>query len=153
MTSGPAADPQDLTGLIDPERLRAYLAEKLPGGSAADAPLQIRRHEAGYSNETFFITQGTRGDRQWVMRRPPRGELLPTAHDVLREYRVLSGLHGTAARVPKPLLACDDVSVIGAPFYVMERVDGEVIREELPPPFDPPAVRRRIGDELIDALV
>ncbi|MHB8574794.1 MAG: phosphotransferase family protein [Dehalococcoidia bacterium] len=149
MTSQPATDPQDLTGLIEPDRLRVYLAENLPDGSA-DAPLEIRRHEAGYSNETFFVT---RGERRLVLRRPPRGELLPTAHDVLREHRVLSGLHGTAARAPKPLLACADTSVIGAPFYVMERVEGEVIREELPAQFEPMAERRRIGEEIIDALV
>src|SRR5947209_7539439 len=118
-------DPQDLTGLIDdPERLRAYLEEKLPAGRDAGAPLVIRRHEAGYSNETFFID---RGDQHWVLRRPPRGELLPTSHDVLREHRVLSGLYGTKVRAPKPLVACEDTSIIGAPFYVMERVDGVVV--------------------------
>jgi aminoglycoside phosphotransferase (APT) family kinase protein len=142
------AGPQDLTGLIDVERLQAYLDEKLPGD--VEAPLAIRRHEAGYSNETFFIH---RGDQRWVMRRPPRGELLPTSHDVLREYRVLSGLYGTAARVPKPLVACDDLSVIGAPFYVMEQVDGEVIREALPAAVSTDAERRRMGEEMIDALV
>jgi aminoglycoside phosphotransferase (APT) family kinase protein len=138
----------DLTGLVDVERLREYLAEKLPGDT--DAPLALRRHEAGYSNETFFIQ---RGAQRWVMRRPPRGELLPTSHDVLREYRVLSGLTDTAARVPKPLVACEDLSVIGAPFYVMEQVDGEVIREQLPAAYSPVAERRRMGEELIDALV
>jgi aminoglycoside phosphotransferase (APT) family kinase protein len=131
-------------------RLRAYLRERLPGGPAPDADLQLQRHEAGYSNETFFVQ---RGDQRWVLRRPPRGELLPTSHDVLREYRVLSGLYGTAARVPKPLLACEDSSVIGAPFYLMERAEGLVIREDLPPVFDPPAERRRLGEEMIDALV
>ncbi len=136
--------------LVDPARLRAYLREHLPGGSAPDAELQLQRHEAGYSNETFFIQ---RGEQRWVLRRPPRGELLPTAHDVLREYRVLSGLYGTAARVPKPLLACEDATVIGAPFYLMERVEGLVIREELPVAFDPSTERRRLGEEMIDALV
>jgi aminoglycoside phosphotransferase (APT) family kinase protein len=88
-----------------------------------------------------------------VLRRPPRGELLPTAHDVLREYRVLSGLHGTRTRLPRPVVACADAGVIGAPFYLMEHVDGVVVREELPPAFDAAEQRRRIGEEMIDALV
>jgi aminoglycoside phosphotransferase (APT) family kinase protein len=138
----------EFPGLIDRPNLTRYLKERLPGD--AEAPLEISRHEAGYSNETFFIT---RGSQHWVMRRPPRGELLPTAHDVLREYRVLDALVGTAARIPRPVLACDDPSVIGAPFYLMERVDGVVIREELPELFDPVEERRRIGEEMIDALV
>ncbi|MGH2589099.1 MAG: phosphotransferase family protein [Dehalococcoidia bacterium] len=139
----------DLTPLIDIPNLTRFLRERVPGPDA-DAPLEIDRHEAGYSNETFYIT---RGAQRWVMRRPPRGELLPTAHDVLREERVLSGLAGTAARIPRPVVACDDPAVIGAPFYLMERVDGIVIREELPEVFDPVEQRRRIGEEMIDALV
>jgi aminoglycoside phosphotransferase (APT) family kinase protein len=129
--------------------LTSYLRAHVPGEDA-DAPLAIRRHEAGYSNETFFIR---RGGQRWVLRRPPRGELLPTAHDVLREYRVLAGLHGTAARVPRPVIACEDTAVIGAPFYLMEHVEGVVIREELPPAFDASEQRRRLGEEMIDALV
>jgi aminoglycoside phosphotransferase (APT) family kinase protein len=72
---------------------------------------------------------------------------------VLREYRVLAALEGTAARAPRPVVACADPSVTGAPFYLMEHVEGVVVREELPPAFDSPAQRRRIGEELIDALV
>lgn len=139
----------ELTGLVDVPRLTAYLRAQVPGPDA-DAPLLVERHEAGYSNETFYLT---RGGQRWVLRRPPRGELLPTAHDVLREYRVLSSLAGKGVRIPTPVAGCDDPSVIGAPFYVMERVDGEVIREEVPAAFDPPAERRRVGEELIDALV
>lgn len=138
----------ELEGLIDVAALTRYLRERVPGD--IDAPLEIRKHEAGYSNETFYIT---RGRQHWVMRRPPRGELLPTAHDVLREYRVMSGLQEAAVRVPRTIVACDDLAVIGAPFYLMDRVDGVVIREELPAVFDPPAERRRLGEELIDALV
>lgn len=138
----------DFAGLIDIERLSAFLSEQIPGVDP-DAPLLVGRHEAGYSNETFFLT---RGSSQWVLRRPPRGELLPTAHDVLREYRVLSALAGKGVRAPRPVVASDDLSIIGAPFYLMEREDGVVIREELPPLFDPVAERRRIGEEMIDAL-
>jgi aminoglycoside phosphotransferase (APT) family kinase protein len=86
------------------------------------------------------------------MRRPPRGVFLPTAHDVLREYRVMSGLQSSGVRVPHTVLACDDPSIIGAPFYLMDRVEGEVIREEMPAALDTPEERRRISEELIDAL-
>jgi aminoglycoside phosphotransferase (APT) family kinase protein len=137
----------DLAGLIDVPNLTRYLAERLPGN---DAPLHVEKHEAGYSNETFYIT---RGDERWVMRRPPRGVFLPTAHDVLREYRVLTGLHGSGVRAPRTVLACEDPAVNGAPFYLMERVDGTVIRETMPSPLDTPEERRRISEELIDGLV
>jgi aminoglycoside phosphotransferase (APT) family kinase protein len=86
------------------------------------------------------------------MRRPPAGPLLPTAHDVVREYRFLAALHGRA-RVPRPLAVCEDLSVIGAPFYLMERTRGIVIRTEIPAAYDDPAGRRRIAEEMIDALV
>ncbi|MGE3601188.1 MAG: phosphotransferase family protein [Dehalococcoidia bacterium] len=138
----------EFPGLLDIPTLTRFLRERLPGDG--DAPLAISRHEAGYSNETFFIS---RGARQWVLRRPPRGELLPTAHDVLREFRVLEALTGTVARIPQPVIACDDEAVIGAPFYLMERVDGVVIRDELPDLFEPVEQRRRIGGEMVDALV
>ena len=146
------ADPEPGTWnleLVNVENLTRFLRERVPGPDA-DAPLQVSKHEAGYSNETFYIS---RGGEHWVMRRPPRGELLPTAHDVLREYRVLAGLVGTRARIPRPVIACEDPAVIGAPFYVMERVDGIVIREELPDVFEPLDERRRIGQEMIEALV
>lgn len=109
----------------------------------------MARHQAGHSNETFFLT---RDGLEWVLRRPPRGAFLPSAHDVLREFRVLDALKRTSARVPRTLLACEDESIIGAPFYVMEKVDGVVIRSELPQVFTEPE-RARIGQELVDALI
>jgi len=139
----------ELSGLIDVPRLTAFLRATVPGPDAG-APLRVTRHEAGYSNETFFVS---RGDARWVLRRPPRGALLPTAHDVLREERVLAALASTGVRAPRSVIACSDLSVIGAPFYLMERVDGVVIREELPPAFDAMEERQRLGTEMIDALV
>lgn len=136
---------QDLSHLLDVARLEAYVNERVPG---ADGSLSVQKHVAGFSNETFFVT---RGSERWVMRRPPNGPLLPTAHDVSREYRFISALWGKA-RVPRPVLHCEDTSVIGAPFYLMERVDGIVIRGELPPQFDTPQARRRITEELVDTL-
>jgi aminoglycoside phosphotransferase (APT) family kinase protein len=103
----------------------------------------------GHSNVTYALR---RGGADLVIRRPPRGPLPPSAHDVLREARVLRGLEGRAP-VPRVLAVCDDPSVIGAPFYVMERVDGEVVSETVPPVLDTEACRRRMGEELVDALV
>lgn len=103
----------------------------------------------GHSNVTFAVQ---RGDDRVVLRRPPRGPLPPSAHDVLREARVIGALSGRA-RVPEILAVCDDPAVIGAPFYVMAMVQGDVIVDELPPHLDDPAERRRVGEELVDALV
>ncbi|MCS6925597.1 MAG: phosphotransferase family protein [Candidatus Binatia bacterium] len=133
--------------LIDLPALERFLQQHFP---SQEGELVVEKHEAGYSNETFYVSWGP---HRWVLRRPPRGELLPTAHDVLREYRVLCALAPLQVRVPRPVLACEDRSVIGAPFYLMERVEGVVIHEQLPLQFTAVEERRRIGEELIDALV
>jgi aminoglycoside phosphotransferase (APT) family kinase protein len=88
-----------------------------------------------------------------VLRRPPRGPLPPSAHDVLREARLLRALESTPVRVPRVLVTCDDPAVIGAPFYVMERITGEVITDTIPAALDNPVERSGLADELIDALV
>jgi aminoglycoside phosphotransferase (APT) family kinase protein len=136
---------------VDPEALRAYLARALPDPALEPAsPLAIERIRGGHSNETFYIT---RGSQRWVLRRPPRGPLLPTAHDVGREYRVIGALAPTAVPVPRPLLYCEDASVIGAPFYLMERVPGVAIRATLPPAFAAdPAALRGLSETLVDTL-
>jgi aminoglycoside phosphotransferase (APT) family kinase protein len=100
----------------------------------------------GHSNVTYVIG---RDGGEWVLRRPPRPPLPPSAHDVLREAFLLKALEGTAVRVPKVLATCDDESVIGAPFYVMERVHGDVLTTRMPADLAPDTV----ADELIDALV
>ena len=135
-----------LPPLIDEQRLQRYLAGRIPG---ADLPLRVERVFGGHSNETFYIG---RGDQEWVLRRPPRGPLLPTAHDVLREYRVLKALNSTNVATPRVLLACDDASITGAPFYLMERKYGIVIRDELPTYASDAAGCRAISKALIDAL-
>jgi aminoglycoside phosphotransferase (APT) family kinase protein len=88
-----------------------------------------------------------------VLRRPPRPPLPPSAHDVLREARLLTAIQGTQVRAPLVLATCDDESVIGAPFYVMECVEGDVMTSHVPPALDDERSRGRIGEELIDALV
>lgn len=138
-----------LPPLVDEERLREYLARRIPARDAKDEPLRIERVHGGHSNETFFIG---RGSEEWVLRRPPRGPLLPTAHDVLREYRVLKALNTTNVPTPRVILACDDVSIIGAPFYLMERLFGLVIRGELPSFAGDAAGRVALSRSLIDAL-
>jgi aminoglycoside phosphotransferase (APT) family kinase protein len=133
--------------LVDQAALAGYLREHLPDGGT---DLELERHRAGHSNETFFLRWG---DLDLVLRRPPRGAFLPTAHDVGREHRVLAALASTGVRAPRPVLWCEDLSVIGAPFYLMERVRGRVIRDRLPPPFaEHPEARAAIGDEMIEAL-
>jgi aminoglycoside phosphotransferase (APT) family kinase protein len=101
----------------------------------------------GHSNVTFALSTGV------VLRRPPRGPLPPSAHDVLREARLLRALEPTDVRTPKILAVCDDEQVIGAPFYVMELVEGEVITDSVPAALDDDGQRRRIADELVDGLV
>ncbi len=144
MRSAPELEP-----LVDEAALTSHLQERF--AELADRPMSVERHMAGHSNETFFVRAG---EREWVLRRPPRGAFLPTAHDVAREYRVLSALSDTPVRAPRPVLFCDDTSVIGAPFYLMERINGSVIRDRLPEPFaSDESMREGLGNELVDALV
>ena len=117
--------------------------------SGLDAPDDLTAEPIGdgHSNVTFALSTGV------VLRRPPRGPLPPSAHDVLREARLLRALAPTDVRTPKILAVCDDEHVISAPFYVMELVEGEVITDSVPAALDDDAQRRRIADELIDGLV
>jgi aminoglycoside phosphotransferase (APT) family kinase protein len=118
-------------------------------GNGLDAPDELTAVPIGdgHSNVTFGLSTGV------VLRRPPRGPLPPSAHDVLREARLLNALDPTPVRAPTVLAVCDDESVIGAPFYVMEEVEGEVITDSMPEALDTPDERGRVADELIDALV
>jgi aminoglycoside phosphotransferase (APT) family kinase protein len=128
------------------EPLMAFLDEHdLGEGEIVATPIG-----EGHSNVTFLIR---RGEAEMVLRRPPRPPLPPSAHDVLREARLLRALRDTPARVPIVLAVCDDAATIGCPFYVMERIEGEVIVASIPPVLDTPGERRRISEELIDALV
>jgi aminoglycoside phosphotransferase (APT) family kinase protein len=116
-------------------------------GLAAPLDLEATPIGEGHSNATFELSTGV------VVRRPPRGPLPPSAHDVLREARLLRALEPTPVRVPRVLAVCEDREVIGAPFYVMERIAGDVVTGALPGQLDNPLERARIADELIDALV
>ncbi|MFJ9623434.1 phosphotransferase family protein [Streptomyces sp. NPDC101181] len=133
---------------IDPERLRAHLDRALPG--LVSGPLEARLIEGGRSNLTYVVGDGA---GQWVVRRPPLGHVLATAHDMAREHRVISALHPTAVPVPEPLLLCEDDTVTGAPFYVMEYVAGTPYRtaEQLAP-LGPERTRAAVLG-LVDTLV
>jgi len=115
-----------------------------------DGPIQATPIGEGHSNVTYLIE---REGCAIVLRRPPRPPLPPSAHNVVREARLLRALRGTPARVPEVLAVCEDEATIGAPFYLMERIDGEVIVASVPTALDTPAQRKRIGEELVDALV
>jgi aminoglycoside phosphotransferase (APT) family kinase protein len=108
---------------VDLDRLAAHLAEHRP--ELAAGPLRARLIAGGKSNLTYLLRAG---DREMVLRRPPLGHVLATAHDMAREHRVISALAPTGVPVPAALLFCADEAVIGAPFYLMEKVDGEVYR-------------------------
>jgi aminoglycoside phosphotransferase (APT) family kinase protein len=136
---------QELAPLI----VRGPLAEFLDRSGLGSGEIEAERIGEGHSNVTFLLR---RDGERLVLRRPPRPPLPPSAHDVLREARLLTAVEPTAVRAPRVLAVCDDESVLGVPFYVMEEVHGTVITDTLPEPLDEPEQRRRIGSELVAAL-
>jgi aminoglycoside phosphotransferase (APT) family kinase protein len=116
-------------GIPSPTRLEAWISENLDGGGPAELS-DITLIAGGRSNLTYRLTlaNGPGEPRHIVLRRPPLGHVLPTAHDMSREFRVLSGLTGTQVPVARPLAMCADTEIIGAPFYLMAYVPGSVLR-------------------------
>jgi aminoglycoside phosphotransferase (APT) family kinase protein len=142
---------EEAAGLeLPPLLVRRPLEAYLDAHGLGSGPIEAEPVGQGHSNVTYLIT---RGDTELVLRRPPRPPLPPSAHDVLREARLLAAIEEADVRTPKVLLACDDQSVIGAPFYVMERVIGDVVVTELPDTLQAEADRRRASEQLVDALV
>jgi aminoglycoside phosphotransferase (APT) family kinase protein len=140
--------PEEAAALaLPPLLVRRPLERFLDEHRLGDGPLEAEPLGEGHSNVTYLIR---RGGGEWVLRRPPRPPLPPSAHDVLREARLLTAVEHADVRTPRVLATCGDEAVIGAPFYVMERVHGHVITAELPPALD--GERARIGSELVDAL-
>ena len=134
---------------FDHGRLAAYLRGKIAG---AEGPMEVKQFRGGHSNLTYMLRFGS---QEWVMRRPPLGPLAPTAHDMNREYRVLSRVWRVFPPAPRAVLLCEDSSIIGAPFFVMERRRGILIRmrEPLPPELGTdPVTFRRISEVFIDTL-
>jgi aminoglycoside phosphotransferase (APT) family kinase protein len=143
---------QDIAGVIRPgeeldlARLEPYLRSHFPGLAGT---LVVRQFPSGHSNLTYSVTLG---EKEMVLRRPPFGSKVKTAHDMGREFHVLEKLHASYP-APKPLLHCTDESVIGAPFYIMERVHGVILRRDLPAGLDfSPPVARRLSESFIDNL-
>ena len=143
--------PQEAARLEPPPLLvREPLEGFLDACGIGTGRAEAERIGEGHSNYTFLVRRGA--DRV-VLRRPPRPPLPPSAHDVLREARLLRALENTPVRVPRVLAVGDDEAVLGVPFYVMEEVPGSVVTTEIPAALDTPAQRRRIAEELVDALV
>jgi aminoglycoside phosphotransferase (APT) family kinase protein len=127
--------------------MRPRLGGLSPG---AGASLTVLQFPNGSANLTYLLRLG---DRELVLRRPPMGEIAPGAHDMKREYKVLSRLWRHFDRAPRAYLFCDDPAVLGADFFVMERRRGEVVREGIPEAMrGHPAVGRRIAFALVDAM-
>jgi len=126
---------------VDLPRLRAYLDSA--------GPLRAELIAGGRSNLTYVVTDGT---SEWVLRRPPLGHVLATAHDMAREHRVLTALADTPVPVPETYVLCPDSDVLGAPFYLMEKVDGTVYRTALQTERLGAERATAIAHELIDVL-
>jgi aminoglycoside phosphotransferase (APT) family kinase protein len=139
--SDPAPDGVDLA------RLQRYFDEHVDG--ALDAPLHATLISGGRSNLTYSISDGA---HEWVLRRPPLGHVLPTAHDMAREFRVITALADSPVPVPRALAFCDDNDVNGAPFYVMELVDGRILRTQKELEALTPEDARRCSEVLVDVL-
>jgi aminoglycoside phosphotransferase (APT) family kinase protein len=134
---------------IDDDALALWLKPRLPG---IEGPIAVEQFPGGHSNLTYLLRFG---DRELVLRRPPVGSQVKTAHDMGREYRVLSRLHAVYPKAPRALLHCDDSEVLGAPFYIMERVRGVILRQQVAPRgIDlPPALMRSVSEAAVDGLV
>lgn len=153
MTVQSLADLADRAGTVrsgeelNTARLEAYLLAKLPG---TRGPLRVEQFPGGYSNLTYLLHLGR---QELVLQRPPFGNRVRTANDMAREHRVLSALAPVYPPAPRPLLYCDDESVLGAPFHVMERRQGLILHHETRLRVElPPATSRRLSEALIDNL-
>jgi len=131
---------------LDVAKLEPFLRSHFPENHG---PLTVRQFPSGHSNLTYSVSLG---EKEMVLRRPPFGSKVKTAHDMGREHRVLSRLHAVYP-APRALLYCDDAAILGAPFYLMERIQGIIIRRELPPGLEvAPAKARQLNESFIDNL-
>ncbi len=132
---------------FDQAKLAEFLHGRLPGSTQ---PLTVRQFGGGAANLTYLLDYGA---HQYVLRRPPLGPVAKSAHDMAREYKVLSVLHQAFPYAPRAFLYCDDTAVIGSNFFVMERRQGVVVRRALPPEYaNVPDAPRRMSEALVDAL-
>jgi aminoglycoside phosphotransferase (APT) family kinase protein len=134
---------------VDLDALARWLDVRQPGLRRTGQPLQAELLTGGKSNLTYRITDGA---ETWALRRPPLAHVLPTAHDMAREFRVISALLGSGVPVPASIALCEDAAVLGAPFYLMSFVDGIVLDRPEALAQLTPAAARRCGELLVDTL-
>ena len=116
----------------------------------AESKIEIEQFSGGHSNLTYLIRFGP---EQFVLRRPPVGPVAPTAHDMPREFRLLQAIHPHFALAPQAILLCEDTSVIGVPFYLMERRSGLIVRDRVPPEMgEDLTLRRRVSEGVVETL-
>lgn len=147
VTTGAEAEGAARTPLLVLDRLEAFLDDQGLGEGRIRAQ---RIGDGGGSNFSFLLE---RGGERYVLRRPPRPPLPPSAHDMVREARLQLALAPHGIRLPSIVAICEDESVLGVPFYVMRYLAGHVVSDTLPPGLEDEAARRRLGEELVDALV
>jgi aminoglycoside phosphotransferase (APT) family kinase protein len=148
-TESPELIPVREDEVFDYERVASYLRGKLPG---SDQSLEVVQFAGGHANLTYLLRFGT---QEYVLRRPPLGPVAATAHDMGREHRVLSVLYRAYPLAPRAFLFCDDATLIGAPFFIMERRRGTVVRRSIPPHYGggkDPVRNRQISEVMVDAL-
>jgi aminoglycoside phosphotransferase (APT) family kinase protein len=132
---------------LNTEALESYLQAHLPNERG---PLDVKQFPSGHSNLTYSVRIGS---HELVLRRPPFGSKVKSAHDMGREFRVLSKLHAVYPRAPEVVLYCDDASVLGAPFYVMRPIHGVIIRRNPPAGIEfTPENARRLSEAFVDNL-
>lgn len=132
---------------IDTQALAGYLRGRIEG---VGSEVTVRQFPGGHSNLTYLLEAG---GREYVLRRPPLGPVAPKAHDMAREYNVLRAVHPHFPQAPRAFLLCDDPSVIGAIFFIMERRRGLVLRREIPGPFaGDPDFGRRVSEAFVDCM-
>ncbi|HSE98006.1 MAG TPA: phosphotransferase family protein [Blastocatellia bacterium] len=130
--------------------LRKHLPELMPGEVLDSTSLDIEQFPGGHSNLTYLLRLG---GHEFVLRRPPFGPVAPTAHDMPREYRLLAAINPVFPLAPRPYLLCEDTEIIGAPFYLMERRRGLVVRRDIPPEIgEDLELRRRVSLGMVDTL-
>lgn len=132
---------------LDLSKLEPFLRRHFP---TELGPLTLRQFPSGHSNLTYLLQFGS---KELVLRRPPFGSKVKTAHDMGREFRVLSRLHSVYEPAPNALFYCDDESILGAPFYLMEPIHGAILRRDPPPGLEfPPEKVRRLSESLVENL-
>ncbi len=154
----PASPPSDVIEVrpderFDSARVADYLRGKFPGSERA---LSVRQFAGGHANLTYLLRYGEgEGAIEYVLRRPPLGPVAPGSHDMSREHRVLSVLWKAFPLAPRSFVFCDDVAILGAPFFVMERRHGVVVRGAIPPAFGggaDAAINRKLSQVVVDVL-